>query len=163
MATEGEQSHGAVLHREPGDLRVKDDIALDQTLAVAHKSSFVCRLESIAKQEELISRLDRAPEGSFINPHQAHEAIWPVAQRVQNGSQLGTGFELEHAWHHGAARDVSVAPELVVPNLFDAGNHQRRLRKNNAVHLADGPTVRNHGINGRGVMKAGVGVDAIER
>ena len=41
MATEGEQRHEAVLHREPSDLRVKDNIALDQTLAMADKSSFV--------------------------------------------------------------------------------------------------------------------------
>ena len=163
MATEGEQHHGAVLHREPGDLSVKDDIAVDKTLAVAHKASFVGWLESIAKQEKLISRLDRAPEGSFINSHQAHETIWPMAQCVQDRGQLGTGFKLEHAWHHGAAWDVSIAPEFIVPNLFHAGNHQRCLRKNNSVHLADGPTVRNQGVNGLGVMQTGVGVDAIER
>ena len=163
MATEGEQSHVVVLHGEPSDLRVKDDIALDQTLAMADKSSLVRGLESIAKQEKLIPRLDGAPEGRFINPHQTHEAIWPVAQRVQNRSQLGTGFKLEYTWHHRAARDVSLAPKLVVPNILHAGNHPRRLRKNNAVHLADGATVRNQGINGLGVMQTVVGVDAIER
>jgi hypothetical protein len=163
MATEGEQRHGAVLHREPGDLSVKDDIAVDQTLAVAHKASFVGWLESIAKQEKLISRLDGAPERRFINPHQTHKAIWPVAQRVENGSELGTGFKLEHAWHHRAAWDVSIAPKFVVPDIFHPGDHQRRLRKNNAVHLADGATVRNQGINGLGVMQTVVGVDAIER
>ena len=163
MATEGEQRHGAVLHREPSDLRVKDNIALDQTLAMADKSSFVRGLESIAKQEKLISRLDRAPKRRFINPHQTHEAIWPVAERVENRGQLGTGFKLEHAWHHRAAWDVSIAPKFVVPDIFHAGNHQRRLGKNNAVHLADGSTVRNQSINGLGVMQTGIGVDAIER
>ena len=86
-----------------------------------------------------------------------------MAQRVQNGSQLGTGFKLEHAWHYGAAWDVSIAPKFVVPDIFHTGDHQRRLRKNNAVHLAYGSSVRNQGINGRGVMQTGVGVDAIER
>ena len=163
MATEGEQRHGAVLHREPSDLRVKDNVALDQTLAMADKSSFVRGLESIAKQEKLIPRLDGAPERRFINSHQTHEAVWPVAERVENRSQLGTGFKLEHTWHHRAAWDVSIAPKFVVPDIFYAGDHQRRLRKNNPVHLADGPTVRNQRINGRAVMKTSVGVDSIER
>ena len=163
MATEGEQSHGAVLHREPGDLRVKDDIALDQTLAVAYKSPFVRRLESISKQKKLITWLDRPPKRSLIDTHQAHEAIWPVAERVQNRSQLGTGFKLKDSWHHGTTRNVPFAPELIVPDLFHSCNHQRRFGKDNAVHLADGPTVRNQRINGRGVMKTSVGVDSIER
>ena len=83
--------------------------------------------------------------------------------KLAHRNLMGTGFKLEHAWHHRAAWDVSIAPKFVVTNIFHAGNHQWRLRKNNAVHLADGPTVRNQRINGCGVMKTSVGVDSIER
>ena len=163
MASEGKQAHGAVLNGEASDLRVKDNIAADQSLAVAHKASLVGRLESGAKQQELIARLDRASEGCFIDTHQAHESIGPMAQRVQDGSQLGTSFKLEHSWHNRAAWDVTIAPELIILDLFDASNQQWRLGKDNAINLADGPPVRNEGINGLGVMQAGIGIDAIER
>ena len=162
MATEGEQRHGAVLHREPSDLRVKDNIALDQTLAMADKSSFVRGLESIAKQEKLIPGwTEPRKDASSIRTKPMKRSS--VAERVENRGQLGTGFKLEHAWHHRATWDVSIAPKFIVPDIFHAGNHQRRLGKDNAVHLADGSTVRNQSINGLGVMQTGIGVNSIER
>ena len=161
MATEGEQSHGAVLHREPGDLRVKDDIALDQTLAVAYKSPFVRRLESISKQKKLITWLDRPPKRSLIDTHQAHEAIWPVAERVKIEA-LGTGFKLSTP---GITGRFGMCPSHQNSSSWTSSRRQStaRLGKNNAVHLADGSTVRNQSINGLGVMQTGIGVNSIER
>ena len=118
------------------DLAVKDQLAIDHTLAVRDEAASI-ELHEARQEVQGVARDHLTPEAHLIAAGETKEPLHSPALGVQKAGQLRNGFDHEHPRKERSTGNVPLDPEFVWSDQFVTNAEgEFRIVPKHAVALA---------------------------
>lgn len=144
------------------DLAIKDQLAIDNPLAVRDESASI-ELHEARQEVQGVARDHLAPEAHLIAAGETKEPLHSPALGVQKAGQLRNGFDHEHPRKEGSARNVPLDPEFIWSDQFVTNTEgEFGIVPKHAVALAHVPHLREAVIQGVAAKENPSGVNGIK-